>query len=238
MNLIDIHSHILPEIDDGAENMTESIEILQSMKAQGITDVIATPHFIASEHNLEEYLSAVEEAYKQLKTSSEDLDLPKVYLGSEVYYFRGIGKSKAISLLCLNKSKYLLLELASCDIDKYVLEDITNLRSNLEIVPIIAHIERYANEKGFKKLLKLIEHGVCFAQLNASSLFLPAFKKSAYKLLKKGYISFIATDTHSMKFRPPMMTKALSAIEANFGKSYTTRLLQNSDDFQKEITAS
>ncbi len=237
MNLIDIHSHILPEIDDGAQDANEAIELLQAMKSQGITDVIATPHFIASEHNLEEYLSDVAEAKKLLEASKKDLDLPNVYLGSEVYYFAGIGKSKAISLLCLNNTKYLLLELATTDINKYVLEDIANLRNNLDIIPIIAHIERYSKEKGFRKLLKLIDSGVCLAQLNASSLFLPVFKKAAYKLIKKGYISFIATDTHSIKYRPPMLTHALAAIETNLGKSYKVHLLQNLEAFQKEITS-
>lgn len=238
MNLIDIHSHILPEIDDGAENVLESIELLQAMKSQGITDVIATPHFIAREHNLEVYLSDVANAHKLLESAKEGLDLPNVYFGSEVYYFAGIGKSRAISLLCLNNTKFLLLELATTDIDKYVLEDITNLRNNLEIIPIIAHIERYSKEKGFKKLLKLIDSGVCLAQLNAGSLFLPAFKKVSYKLIKKGYISFIATDTHSLKYRPPMFSQAISAIETNLGKNYKVRLLQNLEAFQKEITAS
>ena len=238
MNLIDIHSHILPEIDDGAESLEEALELLNAMKSQGITDVMATPHFIAREHNLEEYLSAVNEAHERLIEATKNSDLPNIYLGSEVYYFPGIGKSKAISLLCLNKTKYLLLELASSDIDKYVLEDITNIRNNLDLIPIIAHIERYSKEKGFRKLLKLIDNGVCLAQLNAGALFLPSLKKAAYKLIKKGYISFIATDTHSVKYRPPMLSRALSAIETNLGKNYKVRLLQNLEAFQKEITKS
>ncbi len=236
MSLIDIHSHILPAIDDGAESLEESIELLKAMKEQGITDVIATPHFIASEHNLEEFLTSVSKAHEELTAATQNLELPNIYVGSEVYYFVGIGKSKAITHLCLNKKKFLLLELASCKINKYVIEDIINLRSNLDIIPIIAHIERYTKEKGFRKLLKLVDNGVCYAQLNASSLFLPMFRKAAYKLIKKGYISFIATDTHSVKHRPPMFSRALSAIETNLGKSYKVHLLQNLEAFQKEIT--
>ena len=236
MNLIDIHSHILPDVDDGARTVEESIELLKSLKAQGVTDVIATPHFIANEQNLDEFFQIVKEASEELFAATQNLDLPNVYLGSEVYYFAGIGKSKAISTLCLNKTKYLLLELPTCTIDKYILDDIKRIRTELGLIPIIAHIERYAKEKGFKHVLSLIDGGVCLAQLNATSLFMPQYKKISYKLIKKGYISFIATDTHSLRHRPPMLDSAFDAIETNLGKNYSALLLENSDYLQKEIT--
>lgn len=235
MNLIDIHSHILPEIDDGAKDIEESVELLKLMKAQGITSVIATPHFVASEHNLQEFISSITEAKQELDTVAKELDLPSIYLGSEVYYFAGIGNSKAISYLCLNNSKYLLLELPFCNIDKYILNDITNLYFKFNIIPIIAHIERYHKLKGFKKLLKLVESDVCVAQLNAASVLLPTFKRVSYKLIKKGYISFIATDTHSLDRRPPRLLEALEDIEAKLGKSYSDKIIENLSDLQKEI---
>ena len=182
-------------------------------------------------------MQLVKEASEELEYAKQNLDLPNVYLGSEVYYFAGIGRSKAISNLCLNKTKYLLLELPTCTIDKYILEDIKRIRTELGLIPIIAHIERYAKERGFKHVLSLIDGGVCLAQLNATSLFLPPYKKICYKLIKKGYISFIATDTHSIKHRPPLLDSAFEAIETTLGKSYTTLLLENLDYFQKEIIA-
>lgn len=235
MNLIDIHSHILPEIDDGAKNKQEAIELLKIMKAQGITDVVATPHFIASEHNLQEFISSITEAKQELDTAIKELDLPNIYLGSEVYYFPGIGNSKAISYLCLNNTKYLLLELPFCNIDEYILDDIINLHSKFNIIPIIAHIERYHKLKGFKKLLNLVEDGVCVAQLNAASLLLPALKRASYKLIKKGYISFIATDTHSLDRRPPRLLEALEDIKEKLGKGYSDKMIENLSALQKEI---
>lgn len=237
MNLIDIHSHILPAVDDGAKNTEESIELLKILKSQGVNHVVATPHFIPSEHNLEAYLSAVYEAKKELTAATQNLALPNIYIGSEVYYFAGIGKSASISQLTLNNSNFLLLELAMTRIDGDVLDDIINLYEILDLMPIIAHIERYSDQKGFKKLLKLVEDGVCLAQLNASSLFSPRLKRVSYKLIKKGYISFIATDTHSVRHRPPMLSRALSAIEENLGKSYSDKLIENLESLQKDITS-
>lgn len=236
LNLIDIHSHILPEIDDGAKNSEEAIKLLKLMKEQGITDVVATPHFIASEQNLQEFLSSVNDAKNELDSATKGLQLPNIYFGSEVYYFSGIGNSNAIKHVCLNKSKYLLLELPFCDIDKYVLDDIIKLRTKLDIIPIIAHIERYHKLKGYRKLLKLVQENTCIAQLNAASVLLPSLKRRSYKLIKKGYISIIATDTHSLDRRPPRLLEALEDIKLRLGKSYSDRLIENLSAFQKEIT--
>lgn len=235
MSLIDIHSHILPRIDDGAKDTQEATELLKLMREQGITSVIATPHFIASEHNLQDFISDITRAKEKLDAVVKEQGLPSVYIGSEVYYFSGIGSSKAISHLCLNNSKYLLLELPFCDIGKHILDDIIKIQTNLGVMPIIAHIERYHRFKGFKNLLKLVEDGTCIAQLNATSLFLPKTKRAAYKLIKKGYISFIATDTHSLDRRPPRLYAALKEIETKLGKEYSDRLIENLSEFQKEI---
>ena len=88
---MDIHSHILPSVDDGASNIEESVELLNMMKSQGITDVIATPHFDASVNNIDDFKVAVSSSLLALNEEIKDMNLPNVYLGSEVYYFRGIG---------------------------------------------------------------------------------------------------------------------------------------------------
>lgn len=65
--MLDIHSHILPGVDDGSKSLDESVKILEMMKEQGITDVIATPHFYAFRENLDEYLKKIQDSYSQLK---------------------------------------------------------------------------------------------------------------------------------------------------------------------------
>ncbi len=236
MHLLDIHSHILPAVDDGARDIETSIELLKMMKGQGITDVIATPHFDASVHNIDEFHSVVESAKGQLETAKLNLDLPNVFLGCEVYYFKGIGKSEGIKSLCIENTPYILLELYNAPIEDSVINDIKGLYDNLGLKPIIAHIERYTCEKGFKKLLGLIEYGTCFAQANTLSVVQPPYKRVVSKLIKKNYISFIATDTHSLKQRPPMMDKALEEIEKAFGKKTKNKFIQNSDYLYKRIT--
>lgn len=231
MRFIDIHSHILPGVDDGAKDLSVSLELLRMMKAQGITDVVATPHFDATRQSFEEYTERVQTAYKQLKEAVLDEELPNIYLGSEVYYFNGIGKCYGIRDFAIGNSKHLLLELSITSIDDDVIKDISDIYDNIGLQPVLAHVERYAGLKGFKKLLKLVESGVVLAQVNASAVFSSHYKHAVKKLIKHGYVSFLATDTHSIDSRPPLLDKALDEIEKHFGKEHRKLLIRNSEKF-------
>ena len=235
MKLIDIHSHILPNVDDGSKNLQMSLELLKLCKEQGITDIIATPHFDAQYDNIETHNERVNEAYKKLLSEINGKALPNIYIGAEVYYFNGIGKSYGARNLTLAKSNYILLELPHTNFDNAIIKDIENLSHIVGVTPIIAHIERYASLRGFKKLLALISSGTVLAQANASSLFMPHFRRAVLKLIKKGYISFVATDTHSTDSRPPMLKEALEEIEKQFGSHQKKVFLRNSDKLYNEI---
>ena len=84
----DIHSHILPAIDDGAKDLNEALKLLREMKKQGINDVLATPHFYPYENSLDEFLTKSEEKYKLIKQHIENDKYPNVFLGCEMPYFR------------------------------------------------------------------------------------------------------------------------------------------------------
>ena len=88
----DIHSHILPGIDDGAKDITESAELINFMKKEGITEVIATPHFYPNEMSLGDFLEHRNNAYETL-CSNLDGDIPRIYIGCEILYFKRMGAS-------------------------------------------------------------------------------------------------------------------------------------------------
>ena len=91
--LLDIHSHILPAVDDGAFDISESLMLLEAMRLQGITDVIATPHFYPLDDNFNEYKERISNAYNLLLKETENKNLPRIFVGSEVLYYRYIGTS-------------------------------------------------------------------------------------------------------------------------------------------------
>lgn len=198
------------------------------MKADGITDVIATPHFYPDSDSLNDFKSRTVAAYNDLCAAAAGKSLPNILLGSEVLYYRYIGTSDAVTDFTLNGSRYLLLELTDDCITDSFFEDITDLKNKSGIIPIIAHIERYYRAPSFKKLLKFIKSENIPAQVNASSLFAPRLGKTAEKLIKKGYVSFLATDSHSSDKRPPKMKDALDYISDKLGDEYAKELIRNS----------
>lgn len=235
MGFIDIHSHILHGVDDGSQSLETTLELLEMMKAEGITDVVATPHFDARYENFEDYNEKVEKAYKELLDATRGKELPNILLGSEVYYFEGIGNSYGIKSFTISASEYILIELSARPIDNAVIDDICDIYQTLGLTPIIAHIERYASFRGFKKLLRLVDAGVALTQVNAESVFNKPFKNIVRKLIKRGYVTFLATDTHSVEERPPVLKQALLEIEKQFGKDVKETFIENSNTFLESI---
>lgn len=236
MRFLDIHSHILPQIDDGAKDVENSEKLLQMMKKQGVSDVIATPHFYPMRDNVDEFLSRVGKATAQLEKVLCDEDLPNIYIGCEIHYFNGIGKSRELYRLTIAGTNYILLELPyGIPIDDGILKDIRLISEDLGLIPILAHIERYSLQKGFRKLLKLVAGGTALAHINAAALISNAQGRICEKLLKKGYISFIASDAHSPDKRPPLTGEAMEYIYRKMGRRYSAALIKNHESLLMEI---
>ncbi|MBR6533028.1 MAG: hypothetical protein IKT44_01190 [Clostridia bacterium] len=232
----DIHSHILGGVDDGAKDLDESIELLKDMYSQGITDVIATPHFYPQTDVLEDFITTVNSKFCELENTIKTKNLPNIYLGCEVFYYSGISKASELEKLALNGSNYILLEPSFSLLGKGFQKELLYLRDTLGITPILAHIERYHREKGFKELVTFIKENNILTQVNASSFTNRHYSRTLKKLIKENVISFIATDTHSKDHRPPLLNEAFMIIEKKFGIDYKQKLLKNSEELFKKIT--
>ena len=236
MNYLDIHSHVLPAVDDGAKDIEASIALLQMMQSQGVTHVIATPHFYPDTDSAEDFLERVSDSFFKLRREADINNLPQIFLGCELRYFRGISKSNSINQFAITGTNYLLLELPYGEaITKSVLQDITNIYEESGLMPILAHIERYYKVSGYKKLLKLIADGYALGQINAAGVISKEEGKLCEKLIKGGYVSFLASDAHSVEHRPPLIKEALSHITERFGKSAANRLIIKSNKLLEEI---
>ena len=197
--MIDIHSHVLPGIDDGSKSMSMSLDILQGLEEQGITDLICTPHYIAESCQVSPR-SENEKILKKLQEKAYKKGLKiKLYLGNEIYIDKDILKllrSKKISPL--GKNKYLLVELPmSGEFQQY--DDILlNLKQKGWNV-ILAHPERYHSfQKNYKKITELYQQGILL-QCNLGS-FIGQYgrhaKKTAQRIAKDKLIFCVGTDIH------------------------------------------
>ncbi len=231
----DIHSHILPYVDDGATDMDDATQLLKMAKENGISTILATPHFYPSEDVLDDFLRKTKNTFKLLNEKIENLGLPKVYLGCEILYFQGLGRADSLSTLTLNGSKYLLIELSSYDINKYLFEDLTRLKKR-GYIPIIAHFERYRKAKGFKKLFSFVKSNGIIVQINTITLLTPKYLRFLKKVLKSGIFCVLASDAHSLKNRPPLFKSVLDIVKEKLGNKYHEELINNSQKLEEKIT--
>lgn len=198
-NMVDIHNHSLPGVDDGAKTMDEAIENIKFLKDRGFDTLVLTSHYIANT----KYSSDVQtrkNILEALKKSTENLGV-KLYLGNEVY----INRSEILlellqkgEITTLNGSKYILIELPLHQRLRG-LENVICELNGAGLIPIVAHPERYSYiQKDYDKIFDLLEFD-CRLQINLTSLngfYGSKAKKMAKKLLKDKLVSFIATDFH------------------------------------------
>jgi len=195
--MIDIHSHIIPKIDDGSDCVASSIEMLKEAEAFGITDIIATPHYCPNRGYVKS-ASDIIFAFEELQTEAKKANIPlNLYLGEEIYcsdYDDIVSKLDSGELLTLNGTEYVLLEYGVKMAPKNLLENIYNLNVH-GYKPIIAHIERYS-WMSFDMAYALKDEG-CILQVNASSFGTIKYKRLCKQLQKNGLIDIVASDIHN-----------------------------------------
>ena len=191
--MTDIHTHIIPLVDDGSSSIEETIKLLQMEIKNGVDKVICTPHQRDGFLNKEEIINI----FFKLKEKVSNLPI-ELYLGAEVLYYDGIIRDlKCNKIITLNNSNYLLLEFPLT-----VELDIVNIVYELVIkgfIPIIAHIERYDYLK-YEDYAIIRKYGglISINSLSIRGLF--TSKRCKY-LLRKGMCDFVTSDCHDSKYR-------------------------------------
>ena len=213
----DIHTHIVPGVDDGADSLEESLEMISQMREQGVLNIVATPHYPDGK------TEKIKDAFAMLKKSVEDKypDM-KLYLGNELLNGPGVIEAlKDKTALTIAGTKYILVEFLPSDsqrkiysaLREYILEG---------YIPIVAHVERYeALHKNYDFLDEIINMGA-YIQMNTESLVGGMFdRRAAYcrKLLENGYIHFLGSDCHGAEKRKPLMKHAIEKLKPGFVNS-------------------
>lgn len=195
----DIHSHILPGIDDGSISVENSLNLIKHLSSIGTTDLVLTPHYIYDTKFICDNTKKTE-LFENLKSLVKENNINiNLYLGNEIFINDNIiDLLNDNKITTINNTKYLLVEFPLYEDEVKYLDIIDTLQSKGYKI-ILAHPERYYFvQKDYTLLEEYIEKGVLL-QGNATSLYgkYGSSSKSTLKnLIKMGYISFLASDTH------------------------------------------
>ncbi len=204
--MIDLHSHVLPNIDDGAKSIEMSLEMLSMSKKQGVEIVAATPHCIPeSEDKVDEFLCKRLASYQSIKDKITDNALyPKLLLGAEVYLGTDISEYRNLNSLCFENTEYIMLEMS----EDVPLNKITEWVYNIKIKglkPVIAHVDRYS--KCFDFIEELSPLGIKF-QINASRFFTMKDRRKLKNIFNMYDRYYISSDMHNLTTRASQMDRA------------------------------
>lgn len=211
--IVDFHSHILPEIDDGSASVEESIAMLQMETAHGIRKIIATPHFYPRYDAPENFLARRNEAEARLRNAMAEYDdIPEIISGAEVYFFHGISDCDALQELTIGEKRYILIEMPPPPWSHSMYSELEEIRARWDIVPIIAHVDRYLSLFSTYGIPQRLEELPVLVQANAGFFLRTASRARALRMLAHDQIQLLGSDCHNMTSRPPNLDKALQVI--------------------------
>ena len=228
--MIDIHTHILPGIDDGADSLDEAYEMALMAVRSGVKAVIATPHSNQRVDFGEAERRQQERVFRELKQVLIQENVPlRLYHGMEIWSSVDmVEKIKSGKLITLNKTPYVLIEFAF-DEEPWWIEAILEEMKGAGLVPIIAHPERYYCVQDEPELLYEWRMQGALAQMNKGSIlgrFGGDIERTAEILLRERLFTCIASDAHHAYIRTTDMTELQHYLQRHYSLKEQERLLE------------
>ncbi|MCM1059046.1 MAG: hypothetical protein NC452_01995 [Eubacterium sp.] len=230
---IDLHSHILPGMDDGASDINESLAMLKMLSDAKADKVVLTPHFYRQNENIASFLKRRAEAFEKLSAAADEIrGCPELLLGAEVYFYPSLSSDPDFPKLCIENTDYILLELPFEQFHDNFYSSYAKFHNNCEQKIIFAHIERYLSfGNSPADIMRLFEYGNALCQMNCSSPAEASMmkKKTMLRFISDGLISALGTDAHNTAHRPPMYGKAEKLIVSKCGQQTFDRVCRRSE---------
>ncbi len=225
--MTDFHSHILPGIDDGSPRVEVSLAMLRMESEQGISRIVATPHFYSDRDHPKAFLARRNQAEQALRMELAHFQgMPELWMGAEVSYFRGMSESESLPLLAVRECRCVLIEMPSAPWPEEAFRELEAIRNRQGLLPVIAHIDRYISPFRPWSLLERLSELPVLVQANAD--FFCGFRTGsmAMKMLKADQIQLLGSDCHNLSSRKPNLGDAVSRIHQKLGKKALNRVEQ------------
>lgn len=234
-NLVEMHSHILPGIDDGSPDIETSLAMIERLQAQGAKKIVLTPHYYSDTISLDDFLKRRDKSFNDLMRALPP-GSPTLIPAAEVFISEFLFNNENIDELRIGNSNYVLIEHPfSSSFSEGSYDRLMNLYCDYGVRPVLAHIERYrALMEDVYKLEDYIDMG-CLTQVNISSFSdsQKKVKKKLFNLLDTGHIHLIGSDCHNLDNRPPSYSNGVREIIEKSGQEAINVLMHNANQLTK-----
>ena len=227
--MVDMHTHVLHNIDDGPKTLEESISLIEKLEQAGVTDIVATSHYFSASTSIEDFYVRGTKRLEELRKAVADKNIGvNIYFGAEVHIDKILLNYSSLEKLCFENTDYILLEIPPAFFSEDAFELIDKIVSYYPIKPIIAHAERYSYLKNTRALTYLKQMG-CIIQADTECILGKSLcaRLFAFKMIKEGLVDIVASDCHDTKKRKSNLNLAYDAIEKKLGKQTVERLKAN-----------
>ncbi len=208
--MLDLHAHLLPDMDDGSDSVQTTQKMLELLKKQGVTQVVASSHFYAAVDTPEDFLRRRKESLASIEGL---MDVPEIIPGAEVAYFDGMGQCQALKDLTIGNTNLILVEMPFYEWTERMIAELVKLKSYLGLQPVLAHIERYRGKKQLPKFLEQLVSERIAMQCNTVALLQADVRRWIVRMMKKGNVHFLGTDTHNLTTRAPVYGEAVAILQ-------------------------
>ena len=220
--LIDLHSHVLPQFDDGSPDVDTSAVMLRREAEQGVDVVCATSHYYAKYNSIPAFCERRAEALERL-SSVLTAELPRVLPAAEVAYFPHM-EEQDLTPLCIQGTRTLMLEMPFSDWTGLQLETVEALVLDCRYDVVLVHPERFCFSKSNRhKLEKLAELPIGL-QVNAGSLLRWGTRRLALDLLQMVQYPLLGSDCHNLTSRPPNLKEGRKVVMQKLGEEFLKKI--------------
>ena len=237
--LADIHTHILPGIDDGSKDPDMSLEMLRRQRDMGVGTVVLTPHFYRNHERPDHFFQRRREACHRLGQrllelpEEERRSLPHLLLGAEVAWVPNLPDWDELEQFCFTGTRYLLLELPFRTWDENMLRQLYELVSKGRVTPIIAHLERYLKDQKPEHIQEILGLGVP-VQVSAEPMLHFFQGRTVLRMLKTHEAQITASDCHNLTSRPPCLGPAMEVVERKLGAHRATSIRRHMCEYTEQ----
>ncbi len=226
--IVDFHSHILPNVDDGADSLETSLKMLELSRSQGVDIMVSTSHYYNFQETVPSFLKRRDEAVERLCThiAEHDLDMPEIVTAAEVRLYPEMHMEEQLDPLCIDGTKNILVEMPYGKWSPWMLNEVYALISK-GYRPIMAHVERYLGVVKEREILDGLLSLDVYVQCNADSFSERKMRNFIKKLVKMNRLTVIGSDFHNLDSRISHFDDAIAYIEKKFGADYLRVLMEN-----------